>query len=120
MSERFSASVAARHMACPASAHLDLAIPNWVAPVDDRTADNAANRGTLRHEMTEPIFGLPARDILEMSALFGYVGKLRESRRFSVLVEQEVTAEWLTSRPTTKADLVLFTKDEIHVLDQKW
>ena len=37
MPERFSASNAAKHMACPASANLELAIPNYQPPVDDGT-----------------------------------------------------------------------------------
>jgi len=46
MPERFSASQAGRHMACHASADLEKAIVGYIPPVDDRTVDNAANRGT--------------------------------------------------------------------------
>lgn len=119
MSERFSASVAARHMACPASAHLDLAIPNWVAPVEDPTKDNAANRGTNMHEVFANVMELPASDMRKLVEAMQYVADLRTRRRFKVLVEQSIEASWLVSKPTTQVDLVLYTQDEIHVLDLK-
>ena len=67
MPERFSASVAARHMACHASANLDLAIPNWTPPVEDLAKDNAANRGTAMHEIFAKVMELPAKDIEKIS-----------------------------------------------------
>ena len=120
MPERTSASVAARHLACHASANLELAIPNWVPPVEDRTKDNAANRGTAKHKMLEPIMRLPAKEVLGMARYLQYVADLRATRRFNVLVEHSVTATWLDSNPQTTADLVLYTQDEIHILDGKW
>ena len=51
MPERFSASVAGKHMACHASANLELAILGCEQPDEDRQADNAANRGTSMHDM---------------------------------------------------------------------
>ena len=120
MPERFSASNAAKHMACTASANLDAAIPGWIEPVEDRTADTAANRGTARHEMLEPILNLTTKDVRGFARLLSYVADVRETRRFNVMVEQSVTAEWLASKPKTTADLVLYTQDEIHVLDSKW
>lgn len=119
MTERFSASVAGRHMACHASANLDLALPGWVAPVEDRTADNAANRGTTMHEYFANIAQLPAKDIAAMASALDYVAQLRSTRRFKVLVEASAKAEWLQSAPSTTADLVLYTADELHVLDLK-
>ena len=117
--EKFSASVAGRHMACHASANLDLAIPNWVPPVEDPAKDNAANRGTRMHEMFAEVMSLGARDLEKFSMAVQYVADIRQRRRFSVLIEQPVHAEWLVTRPGTTADLVLYTKDEIHVIDLK-
>ncbi len=119
MTERFSASVAARHMACPASANLPLAIPNWVPPVVDETA-GAKGDGTRMHELLEPIMELPTRKLAQMADVLAYVAKLRATRRFNVMVEQSVQATWLDSQPFTTADLVLYTQDEIHVIDYKW
>ena len=119
MPKRFSASVAGRHMACHASANLDLAIPGWVDPVEDRAANNAANRGTTMHEFFANIAQLPAKDIAALATALAYVAELRATRRFKVLVEQSVTAEWLDSKPKTTADLVLYTQDELHVIDLK-
>lgn len=120
MPERMSASVVKRHMACHGSANLEEAILNWTPPVEDRTADNAANRGTKKHELLEPIMELPAKDILGMAKYLQYVGELRSQRRFKVLVEAEVQAKWLVTQPQTTADLVLYTQDELHIVDGKW
>lgn len=119
MTERFSASVASRHMACHASANLDLAIPNWVAPVKDPTADNAANRGTAMHAIMAEIMTLSRPDAENFAKALTYIARVRDLRRFSLLSEHPVTAEWLSTKPGTTADLVLYTKDEIHILDLK-
>ena len=119
MAERFSASVASRHMACRASANLELAIPNWAPPEVDPDADNAANRGTQMHEMFAGVMGLPLKDQKNFAAALKYVADLRSTRRFKVLIEEKVTAHWLVSKPSTTVDLVLYVQDEIHVLDLK-
>lgn len=119
MPKRFSASVAGRHMACHASANLDLAIPNWVEPVEDRSADTAANRGTRMHEIFAGAMELPASDMKKMASAIDYIADLRSTRRFKVLIEQPVKATWLTGDPGTTADLVLYTQDEMHVIDLK-
>jgi Protein of unknown function (DUF2800) len=118
MIQRFSASVAARHMACHASANLELAIPNWVHPEEKKTG--AASRGTAMHELLDPIMRLKASEVQQFSELLTYVAELRATRRFNVLVEESVTAEWLDTKPGTTADLVLFTQDEMHIVDYKW
>ena len=119
MTERFSASVAARQMACPASANLPLAIPNWVPPVVDEMA-GAKGDGTRLHEMLEPIMGLSPKRLGQMAQVLQYMADLRKTRRFTVMVEQKVQATWLTTQPYTTADVVLYTQDEIHVVDFKW
>lgn len=119
MSEPFSASRASRHMQCHASAHLELAIPNWSPPVVDHTA-GAKGKGTRMHEMLEPIWSLSPADMVHVTHVINYVANLRMQRRFSVLVEPKITADWLPSKPDTTADLVLYTQDEIHVIDFKW
>ena len=106
-------------MACHASAQLDLAIPNWVPPVVDDMA-GAKGEGTRKHEMLEPIVALSPKDVDGFARILRYVADLRATRRFKVLVEQSFTATWLTTEPKTKPDLVLYTQDEIHVLDYKW
>lgn len=119
MSVRFSASSAARLMACPASAHLEKAIPNWVEPVVDRSKGQKAV-GTKRHKILEPIMEMSAKDIQHMATMLQYVADVRSRRRFKVLIEQTVKATWLVQQPDTTADLVLYTQDEIHILDAKW
>lgn len=118
MAERFSASSAAKHMACPASANLDLAIPGWVQP--PRTIGGAADDGTFMHELFAKLMERSTRDLEHFIEALSYVHKLRQTRRFKVLVEQTIKAKWLTSQPDTQVDLVLYTQDEIHVLDLKW
>lgn len=119
MTERFSASVAGRHMACHASANLELAIPNWEAPVRDETAGQKGV-GTARHKMLEPMMELGPSDLQHMIDVMQYVADLRKTRRFKVLVEEKVQATWLQSQPFTTADLVLHTQDELHIIDYKW
>jgi hypothetical protein len=119
MAERFSASQATKFMNCTASANLGLAIPNWVPPVDDPDADTAANRGTRMHAMFADVMSLSVKDAAMMAKAIEYVAQVRSTRRFKVLIEQPVVAEWLLTRPTTQADLVLVVADEIHIFDLK-
>ena len=119
MSVRFSASNAARLMACPASAHLDLAIPNWVEPeVDPNKGQKGV--GTARHAMLEPLMALSPNDLQHMSDVIQYVADLRKLRRFNVLVKHTMEAHWLRTQPKTTADLVLYVADEMHIVDFKW
>lgn len=119
MVERFSASVASRHMACHASAELETAIPGWVPPVEDPDADNAANQGTTKHALFAQVMDLGVRDLEKFSMAITYIADLRQKRRFKVLIEEPITAEWLKTKPGTTADLVLYTQDELHVIDLK-
>jgi hypothetical protein len=106
-------------MSCHASAHLDLAIPNWTPPMGDPMA-GAKGKGTLMHKMLEPVWQLSATDMQHVVRVITYVAWLRDQRRFNVLIEERVQATWLPSAPYTTADLVLYTADEIHVVDFKW
>jgi hypothetical protein len=105
-------------MSCPASANLDLAIPNWVEPVRV-TTPNAANTGTQHHLMFEQLFQMSAKDLRCYAEMLAYVADLRSTRRFKVLTEAQITATWLQGNPGTTADLVLYTQDELHILDPK-
>lgn len=120
MPQRFSASNAGKHMACHGSADLESAIPNYVAPVEDRTVDNAANQGTKVHDILANIMELPNADMQAFHRALGYVAELRSRRRFKTLVEESVMAEWLNVPTPTTIDLALYTQDELHVIDWKW
>lgn len=117
MPERFSASVAARFMSCPASANLEAAIPNWTPPEVDATP--AATRGTQLHEVMDPVLRLGTTDFKQVIAALTYVAELRGRRRFNAWVEHSVECDWLDSRPWTTADLILFVQDEMHIVDFK-
>lgn len=54
-----------------------------------------------------------------MAEAFDYVDELRSQRRYKMLTEETLKAEWLTTRPSTTPDVVLYLKDELHVLDFK-
>ena len=86
--ERFSASVASRHMSCHASANLELAIPNWTPPEVDPSADNAANRGTEMHRMFAEVMSLNVKDATMMAEAIAYVAEVRSRRRFKTLIER--------------------------------
>jgi hypothetical protein len=117
--EKFSASVAGRHMACHASANLDIAIPHWTPPVEDPDADTAANRGTIMHAWFAEFQGFAGSDRSNLIRALDYVDTVRSKRRFKSLVEVRVTAQWLDTKPSTTADLVLYVADEIHIFDLK-
>lgn len=119
MSEKFSASKAKRLMNCHASGNLELAIPGWTPPVDDPTANNAANRGSHMHTIFAAANQLPPNDTQLLGEAIDYAGRLRKKRRFKALVEQPMQADWLLSKPWTTADLVLHVTDELHILDLK-
>lgn len=114
--ERLSASNAGKHLACHASANLELAIPNYVAPVDDTAA---SSRGTDRHDIFARINEFSPAEMIAFAEVIKYVGELRKTRRFKKLIEQSVKAKWLSSNPDTTADLVLYTQDELHIIDYK-
>lgn len=119
--DHFRASSAAKHMQCRASANLDLAIEGWQPPVEDPTADTAANRGTELHAMFAEMMGLTVKDIKNFIVALDYVAEVRSRRRFKVLVEASVEASWLEpmASPSVTADLVLYVADELHVFDLK-
>jgi hypothetical protein len=119
MPETFSASRASRFIQCHASANLDLAIEDWTPPVVDPDKDNAANRGTHIHELFAEVMELSPKNLENFSRAVEYIAKLRKRRRFNVLIEEPMTAEWLPSKPGTTADLVLYVSDEIHIIDLK-
>ena len=118
MPERFSASVAARHISCHGSADLEKAIPNFVhGPIDD--TKGAAIKGTERHVVIEEMNKETVTDMQHMIDLFQYIVDLRRTRRFNVLTEHQVTSDWLPKPQKSTLDLCLYTQDEIHVLDPK-
>lgn len=125
MSERFSASNAAKHMACPASANLELAIPNYLPPEEDDVY-RASNEGTDAHTVFESLMGYNASDMRHWITVLDYVEKVRSTRRFKVATELKVKADWLAVNPVTgehpdsTLDLTLYTQDELHVMDLKW
>jgi hypothetical protein len=130
MSQRFSASVAGRLMACHASAHLDLAIPNWQEPARDDTVGMKAV-GTSVHKIIQDLIEIryvtatktqkfTASDMRAMGRALTYIGEVWGQRRFQVAVEETVEADWLQSKPKTTADLVFYTKDQLDIVDTKW
>lgn len=119
MSEPFTASRVGRHLACPASAHLELAIPGWTPPVRDDMA-GAKGVGTTLHSLLEPIVGLPNSQMQLAVKALAYIAEVRSTRRFNVMVEQKMVADWLPSKPSTTADIVLYLADELHIIDTKF
>jgi hypothetical protein len=71
------------------------------------------------HAVFADLMHLPVKDVENFSAALSYTAEVRGRRRFTALIEQEAVAEWLQTKPKTTADLVLYTQDEMHVLDLK-
>jgi len=118
MTERFSASVAGRHMACHASANLDKAIPGWVAPVKDPKAGRKGE-GSMLHELFAQVMELRAKEMYYFAKALEYASEIRSRRRFNVLIEESIKATWLVNQPQTQVDCVLHTQDEMHIIDWK-
>lgn len=117
--ERFSASAAAKHLACHASANLEAAIPGF--DIDALPKDTAASsKGTDMHHILELSGEYSAKEQLALAEAMVYVAQLRQTRRFKQLLEADGTGWWLTGTPNTKADVVLYVADEIHVIDYKF
>lgn len=129
MSERFSASNAARLMSCSASANLELAIPNWQPPVRDDNV-GAKAKGAKIHSLVHELLSIQtvtaksvkkfnAKDMANTAAMLQYVADLMSTRRFNILSEHEEVTDWLANPGKTTADLVLYTQDELHIIDFK-
>lgn len=106
-------------MACPGSANLDVSIPGWVPPVIDRTKGQKAV-GTKRHAWLQEASDLSAKELRAMAAALEYYADIRSQRRFHVLSEETMVAEWLDTKPKTTPDVVLYTKDQLEIVDWKW
>lgn len=129
MPKRLSASNASKFIACHASANLEVAIPGFIEP--DRVYGGAAQAGTDVHKVIEDLLGIEyvtksrtskfsAKDMMAVGKMLTYIGEVWSRRRFTVLSEEKVVATWLTTQPSTTADIVMFTQDEIHIMDPKW
>jgi hypothetical protein len=71
------------------------------------------------HEVFAGVMSFKAADALMLEKAIQYVNEVRATRRFKVLVEHTVQVMWLSTKPYTTADLVLYTADELHVFDLK-
>jgi hypothetical protein len=116
--ERLSASNAAKHMACHASANLEVAIPGFTLPVEEDTA--ASSRGTAMHNLLELAGAYTPAEMLGLARAMEYVARLRMTRRFKQLLEAEGEGWWLSTTPKTKADVVLYVQNQIEVVDYKF
>ena len=119
MHDRLSASYAERLMACPGSADLEVSIPGFQYPVVDEEK-GAKGKGHLWHAALETIVGSTTPgELHNFIRALEYVAELRASRRFKVLTEATVEIPWLPTKPRTTVDLILYTQDELHILDYK-
>lgn len=113
-----TASKASQLTSCHASAHLDLAIPGWTPP-DPQAPKVAADRGTNMHDLLEKSGDFTPKEQAGIARAMAYVAELRQKRRFTQLREETVEATWLKHKPKTTADVVLYTKDQLEIVDYK-
>ena len=78
MAMRFSASSAARLMACPGSADLEAAIPGFEPP--EKNENGRKGEGQRIHELLANIITMPLRDVEKMVEALDYVAQLRRTR----------------------------------------
>lgn len=119
--ERFSASVAAKHLACPASANLAAAIPTYQPPANDGDTP-ASIRGTNMHKILEDAGQYTPKQMAGIAEAMSYVAELRQTRRFKQLLEASGEGWWFAQdpKPKTTSDVVLYVQDELHVIDYKF
>lgn len=115
--ERLSASNAAKHMTCHASANLEVAIPGFTLPLIQET--KASIKGTSMHSLLEESGRFTPTEQEAIAKAMLYVATLRKTRRFQQILEAKGEGWWLQSRPPTTADVVLHVANELHVIDYK-
>ena len=115
--QKLTASAAERHVSCHGSANLPVAIPGWVDP--ERKEGNAADIGTFVHDLMAQAATLRKADLQSLIEMMKYLANLRDLRRFKMLIEETQEIDWLSQPTKTTPDLVLYTQDEIHVVDWK-
>lgn len=104
-------------MSCHASTDLPAALPGFEFP-DDRSM--AASRGDDIHEMLAQVIGYGTRkDLGDIVKMLSYVNDIMSRRRFNVLTEHKMKMTWLQAGTKTTADVILYTQDELHVIDHK-
>ena len=105
-------------MQCPGSANLDLSIPGWIPPVVDHDA-GAKGKGKKLHEYLEQTSELSAKDLRALAEALSYMANLRSQRRFHLLAEDTRECFWLKTKPKTTVDVVLWTQDQLEIVDYK-
>lgn len=117
--ERLSASVAGRHLACHASANLEAAIHGWTPPEVD-PEKGAKGVGHELHRIFQEVNELQSpANLRKFSQALDYIADLRSQRRWKMKLEESVEIDWLSTLPKTTADMVLYTQDELHIVDLK-
>ena len=115
-----TASSAEKFSLCHGAANLPAAIPGW----KDGTPKpgNAADLGSAAHELLAFYGTMSPAELKAYVLALSYLHELKLTRRFKVLVEASAPAHWLDEQnpPITTVDLVLYTQDELHILDWKW
>lgn len=119
MPERLTASRASKHVACAASANLELAIPGYQPP-PDQGKTVASEKGDRMHKLLEDAGQFTPKEMLAVAEAIQYVARLRQTRRFKVENEAKLSGWWLDSEPPCYADVLLWVADEVHVIDYKF
>ena len=115
---RFSASRAEQLIACPGSADLELSIPGFTLPEVDETV-GAKGKGSELHKWLAETGKLKASDLRKLVEALAYYSEIRGQRRFKVLAEETVKAEWFQTKPKTTVAQVLYVQDELHIIEWK-
>jgi hypothetical protein len=79
----------------------------------------AKGKGSQLHEYLDKTSALPAKDLRALAAALEYMADLRSQRRFHLLTEETVEAEWLITKPKTTVDVVMWVADQLEIVDYK-
>lgn len=58
-------------------------------------------------------------DLKDIISMLNYVAFVRDQRKFSMLIEHQMLTLWMQKPSLTTADLILHTRDELHIIDHK-
>lgn len=105
-------------MTCHAATDLEKALPGFIPPVDTGTV--ASRKGDDMHKVLAEALSIGSnRDLKDIISMLNYVSFIRSTRKFSMLIEHMMWTCWMQKPVVTTADVILYTQDELHIIDHK-
>ena len=105
-------------MVCHAATDLEAALPGFIPPEDTGTV--ASRKGDDIHKVLASALSVGNNtDLKDIISMLNYVAFVRDQRKFSMLIEHRMLTLWMQKPVLTTADVILYTRDELHIIDHK-